>query len=150
MPRSKRLQPVLQLAELKAKQGLQAIAYMQKRVEQEQDKLNQLSACKTDYDSDNGSVNTSMNACFLKSYSDFSQSLSLALTQQSQQVATVEAQLHEVQQMWRRLDGRCRTLQKTQAKLVMEERALENKKAQKDLDEFVSQSAARSGSLRGH
>ena len=148
MDRSKRLKPVIQLAGLKSKQGLQAIAYMQKRLGEEQEKLAQLRACRDDYDSDNGSKNQTFNACFLKSYREFSQSLDLALVQQSQQVDTVQAQLHEVQGMWRKLDGRCRTLQKTQDKFVAEEQLVASKKEQKSLDEFVNQSAARA--VRSH
>jgi flagellar FliJ protein len=143
MDRSKRLKPVIQLAELKAKQGLQAIAYMQKRLGEEQEKLAQLKACKDDYNSDSGNDKQSINACFLKSFREFSQTLELALVQQSRQVEAVAAQLHEVQGMWRRLDGRSRTLQKTQVKFAAQERLLESKKEQKSLDEFVSQSAAR-------
>ncbi len=148
MYRSKRLQPVIQVAQLKAKQGLQAIAYMQKRLGEEQDKLAALRACRDDYDSDSGKGNQSMNACFLKSFREFSQSLEVALVQQSQQVDTVQAQLHEVQGMWRKLDGRCRTLQKTQVKFAAEEQLLQSKQEQKYLDEYISQQAARASAMR--
>lgn len=148
MDRSKRLKPVIQLAELKTKQGLQAIAYMQKRLGQEQDKLEQLRACREDYDS-NGEQKT-INACFLKSFREFSQSLEVALVQQSRQVEVVQAQLREVQGMWRKLDGRHRTLQKTQHKFAEQERLLESKKEQKALDEFVSQSTSRVAAQQAH
>ncbi len=150
MQRSKRLMPLIRMAELKSKQGMQAIAYMQKRLGEEQDKLVQLKACKNDYDSDSSSEIQTINAGFLKSFREFSQSLELALLQQSQHVETVEAQLHEVRGMWRKLDGRCRTLQKTQDKFATEKRLLESKQEQKHLDEFVSQSAARAAILRSH
>ncbi len=150
MQRSKRLMPLIRVAELKSQQGLQAIAYMQKRLSEEQDKLVQLRACKDDYDSGGSSDAQTINAGFLKSFREFSQSLELALLQQSQQVDTVAAQLQEVQGMWRKLDGRCRTLQKTQDKFASEERLLESKREQKILDEFVSQSAARAAILRSH
>jgi flagellar FliJ protein len=150
MDRSKRLKPVVQLAELKAKQGLQAIAYMQKRLGEEQEKLVQLRSCKDDYNLDGSSETQTINACFLKSFSEFSQSLEVALLQQSRQVDAVAAQLLEVQGMWRRLDGRCRTLKKTQDKFVAEERLLDSKKEQKSLDEFVSQAAARAANSRRH
>ncbi|MFT4862780.1 MAG: flagellar FliJ protein [Pseudohongiellaceae bacterium] len=150
MNRSKRLQPVIQVAQLKARQGLQAIAYMQKRLGEEQDKLAALRACRDDYASDNERENRTMNACFLKSFREFSQSLEVALVQQSTQVGTVQAQLHEVQGMWRKLDGRSRTLQKTQGRFAAEERLLESKQEQKYLDEFVSQQAARAAAVRSH
>jgi len=150
MNRSKRLKPVIQLAEIKANQGLQAIAYMQKRLAEEQEKLTALKACKDDYNSTNGNENQTINGCFLKSFRDFSQTLDVALTQQGQQVEAVQAQLHEVQGMWRKLDGRCRTLQKTQDKFAAEERVVESKKEQKSLDEFVSQAAARAATLARH
>ena len=75
MKRAKRLQPVINLAQLKSQQGLQAVAYMQKRVKEEQNKLAQLDVARNDYQFTGKRAKQSFNAYYLKSFRDFAQNL---------------------------------------------------------------------------
>lgn len=147
MKRAKRLQPVIDLAALKSQQGLQAIAYMQKRVQEEQDKLNQLSAARDEYQFSSGQKTQSFNAYYLKSYRDFASNLELAMQQQTGQIAAVEAQLLQVRKHWQVLDAKAKSLVKTQTKIAAQERQVLAVQEQKQQDEFVSQAFARSHSV---
>lgn len=147
MKRAKRLQPVIDLAELKSRQGLQAIAYMQKRVQEEQEKLAQLSACKDDYELSKNNKKQTFSSYYLKSFRDFSKNLELAMEQQSQQINAVEGQLQQVRQHWQTLDAKCKSLLKTQAKIAAEESKIESAREQKQQDEFVSQTFARTAAV---
>lgn len=144
MKRAKRLQPVIDLAQLKSKQGLQAVAYMQKRVLEEQEKLAQLSACRDDYHVTEKGGAQSINAYYLKSYRDFTGNLDLAMRQQTGQIATVENQLQQVRKHWQMLDGKHKSLVKTQANIVLQEDKKLAMQEQKQQDEHVSQAFARS------
>jgi flagellar export protein FliJ len=143
MKRSKRLQPVIDLARLKSRQGLQAVAYMQKRVKEEQDKLAQLDAARDDYQFTGKRAEQSFNAYYLKSFRDFAQNLELAMQQQTGQVAAVENQLQQVRKHWQILDAKYKSLVKTQAKIAADERQILVVQEQKQQDEFVSQGIAR-------
>jgi flagellar export protein FliJ len=143
MKRAKRLQPVIDLAQLKSKQGLQAVAYMQKRVQEEQDKFAQLSAAREEYQFNGSRTKQSFNAYYLKSYRDFANNLELAMQQQTDQIATVQAQLLQVRKHWLILDAKTKSLVKTQAKIALQERQVLAVQEQKQQDEFVSQGIAR-------
>lgn len=144
MKRAKRLQPVIDLAQLKSQQGLQAIAYMQKRVQEEQGKLAQLSAARDEYQFNGSREKQSFNAYYLKSYRDFASNLELAMQQQTGQIAAVEAQLLQVRKHWQILDAKAKSLMKTQAKIASQEMQVLAVQEQKQQDEFVSQGIARS------
>lgn len=143
MKRAKRLQPVIDLAQLKSRQGLQAVAYMQKRVKEEQDKLAQLSAARDEYQFNGSRAKQSFNAYDLKSYRDFANNLELAMQQQAGQIATVETQLQQVRKHWQVLDAKHKSLVKTQAKIATQESQVLAVQEQKQQDEFVSQGIAR-------
>lgn len=146
MSRSKRLQPVIDLAEQKSKAGLQAVAYMQKRIAEEEEKLAQLKNCRDEYRfSDNGKK-PSFNAYYLKSYADFTGNLELAMEQQTGQIATVKGQLAQVRKHWLLLDAKYKGLLKTQASIAVRERQDQAIKEQKQQDEFVTQAFSRSRS----
>lgn len=146
MSRSKRLQPVVDLAERKSKQGLQAVAYMQKRIAEEEEKLGQLKACRDEYRFSECGSKTTFNAYSLKSYADFTGNLELAMNQQTGQITTVKGQLQQVQAHWRELDAKHKSLLKTQAKLAVQEQRNQAIKEQKQQDEFVTQAFIRAQS----
>ncbi|MFK7864437.1 MAG: flagellar export protein FliJ [Pseudohongiellaceae bacterium] len=143
MKRSKRLQAVVDLAERKSEQGLQAVAYMQKRIAEEEDKLGQLQACRDEYRFSVTGSKTSFNAYSLKSYADFTGNLELAMRQQAGQIEAVKGQLMQVKAHWQQLDAKHKNLVKTQVKIAAQEQKIEALAEQKQQDEYVIQAFSR-------
>lgn len=146
MSRSKRLQPVIDLAEQKSKTGLQAVAYMQKRIVEEEEKLIQLKNCRDEYRFSENGKRPSFNAYYLKSYTDFTGNLELAMQQQVGQIAAVRGQLQQVRKHWLELDAKYKGLLKTQTSIAVQERQDQALNEQKQQDEFVTQSFSRARS----
>ena len=137
--RSKRLQPLLELARQKSRQGIQAIVYMQHRLEEEEEKLLQLKRCQQDYKFKNTTEKQSVNAISLRSLREFKANVELAILQQSRQLQTVKGQLQTVREQWRQLDARSQSLEKTQEKFRQEECRILDKNEQQEQEEFTRQ-----------
>jgi flagellar export protein FliJ len=142
MMRSKRLLPLVEIAQLKSRQGMQAVAYMQKRVEAEQEKLRQLLICAAEYrEAGKNKEKQTVNSQSLKSLRQFKENVALAIQQQSGQIKAVESQLEQVRVHWRSLDARSKSLEKTRSRLVTAENIAIDKIEQREMDERASQSA---------
>jgi len=138
MRRSQRLQPVLDLARQKSKQGMQAVAYMQQRLDEEKARLEQLKLCQQEnkYNSKN-ELKQIYTADFLRGIREFSANVELAIQQQSRQVETVREQLREVREQWRQLDARSQSLEKTQGKIRQDEIRQLDRQEQRDQEEVA-------------
>ena len=142
MKRSKRLQPILDIAKLKSRKGVQAVAYMRQKLEHEQGKLSQLMSCKEEYQTPKNSFKKqSFNSQTLKSLRQFKANVELAIQQQIRQVETVGAQFEQVKVHWRTLDARSQSLEKTQMRLINLENRQLDKLEQRELEEMVTQAS---------
>lgn len=150
MRRSQRLQPVLDLARQKSRQGMQAVAYMQQRLEEEQERLKQLQLCKRENININKNDNKQIfTAHSLRGLREFSANVELAVQQQTRQVETVQEQLRQVRAQWRQLDARSQSLEKTQQRFQQEEMRQLDRIEQREQEEFArQQSLASSGASR--
>lgn len=132
MKRSKRLDPVLAVARKRSKDGLQALAYVQAKLAEEQDRLEQLQRCRQEYKSDSESfANQPVNAQTLQSFRQFKHNVELAIEQQQRQIQTVEGQVSDVRNHWQKLDARSKSLEKTQMRIQAQESAAESRLEQK-------------------
>ncbi len=132
MKRSKRLNPVLAVARKRSKDGLQALAYVQAKLAEEQDRLEQLQRCRQEYSNDSESFsNQPVNAQTLQSFRQFKHNVELAIEQQQRQIQTVEGQVSEVRNHWQKLDARSKSLEKTQLRIQAQESEAESRLEQK-------------------
>ena len=148
MMHSKRLQPLLEIARLKSRQGMQAVAYVQNRLEAEKEKLRQLLICEAEYrEAGKNKEKQIVNAQSLKSLRQFKENVALAIQQQSGQIKAVESQLEQVREHWRVLDARSQSLGKTRSRLLAAENSRIDKMEQREMDESASQSARNKAGL---
>jgi len=140
MKRSQRLQVVVDLSLRKAQEGARALAFVQQRLQAEQQKLGQLEAYLVEYRE--GLLTQGrqgVSAQQFRIYNNFSGNVEKAIVQQGAQVATVSRQLEQVRSHWLTLDARHKGLEKLFEKLRAEERAAQDRLEQKAQDEAVSQ-----------
>jgi len=138
MKRSKRLDTVVNLAKRKLDEAGQALAFIQQKLGDEQNKLAQLEEYLQEYRAtikSAGSKGLSVQA--FRRYANFSENVAKAITQQSQQVSTVEQQIMQVRQHWQMLDARHKGLLKLKDKAIVAEAVLYERQQQKELDELA-------------
>ncbi|MDO8273134.1 MAG: flagellar export protein FliJ [Gammaproteobacteria bacterium] len=138
MKRSQRLAVVVTLAQRKADESARALAYIQQRLQADQQQLQQLEEYLVEYRT---SLQTQgqqgVSAQQFRVFVSFSQNVERAIEQQKQQVATVIRQVDQVRRHWQRLDARHKGLEKLHARLLTEESAAQERLAQKEQDEFA-------------
>ena len=140
MKRSQRIQVVVDLAQRKAQEGARALAFVQQRLQAEQQKLGQLETYLLEYREGllaQGRKGVSVQQ--FRIYNDFSGNVEKAIVQQGAQVATVTRQVEQVRRHWLTLDAKHKGLEKLLDKLRLEERAEQDRLEQKAQDEAVSQ-----------
>jgi len=140
MKRSLRIQVVVDLARRKAQEGARALAFVQQRLQAEQDKLGQLEAYLVEYREGllaQGRKGVSVQQ--FRIYNEFSGNVEKAIVQQSAQVATVNRQVEQVRRHWLTLDAKHKGLEKLLDKLRLEERAEQDRLEQKAQDEASTQ-----------
>jgi flagellar FliJ protein len=142
MDRTKRLQPVLRLADREVQKAARALALMQQRLQQEQGKLSQLQHYQQEYHElivRDGSAG--ITPARLHMISRFSSNLDHAMTQQGQQIALVQSQLDQVREHWRSKDLRYRQLEKMLERIRAEENARVARQEQRNHDEYARRQA---------
>jgi flagellar FliJ protein len=140
MKRSLRIQVVVDLARRKAQEGARALAFVQQRLQAEQDKLGQLEAYLVEYREGllaQGRKGVSVQQ--FRIYNEFSGNVEKAIVQQSAQVATVTRQVEQVRRHWLTLDAKHKGLEKLLDKLRLEERVEQDRLEQKAQDEASTQ-----------
>ncbi len=138
MKRSKRLQPVLKLADIKAKKGARAMAYILQKIKDEENKLEQLQQFQFEYRQKvQTQGQTGVSGQELRSYQDFIVNLDLAIAQQKQQIIVVQQQGDQIKQYWRTLDARHKGIEKVVKSAHQEEMAEAEKLQQREQDEFT-------------
>lgn len=142
MDRMQRLQPVLRLADREVQTAARALALMQQRLQQEQEKLRQLFDYQQEYhqlmvrDGRSG-----ISSSRLQMISRFSSNLDHAMTQQKQQIAIVQGQLDQVREHWRGKDMRYRQLHKMMERIGAQENARRARQEQRTHDEYARRQA---------
>ena len=138
MKRSQRLAVVVALAKRKTEEAARALAYIQQRLQADQQQQDQLEQYLLEY---RGALQTQgqqgVSAQQFRVFVDFSQNVERAIEQQKQQVATVMRQVEQIRRHWQKLDARQQGLEKLLARILVEESAAEDRIAQKEQDEFA-------------
>lgn len=138
MDRTQRLQPVLRLADREVQKAARALAFMQQRLQQEQEKLRQLQQYQKEYHElvvRDGSAGIS--SARLQMISRFSSNLDHAMTRQEQQIAIVQGQLDQVREHWRGKDLRFRQLEKMMERIREQDNARRARQEQRNHDEYA-------------
>lgn len=144
MRRSQRLDPVLAVARKRCRDGLQALAYVQNKLTEEQGRLEQLERARAEYRSDKESFsNQSVNVQTLQSFRQFKHNVEQAIEQQKRQIRAVQGQVSEVRSHWQQLDARSKSLEKTRQRLQSQEAAAESRRDDKNNEQLHAL-------LRGH
>lgn len=138
MKRSQRLAVVVTLAQRKVDESARALAYIQQRLQADQQQLQQLEEYLLEYRT---ALQTQgqqgVSAQQFRVFVSFSQNVEHAIEQQKQQVATVIRQVEQVRRHWQRLGARHKGLEKLHTRLLLEENAAQERVAQKEQDEFA-------------
>lgn len=138
MKRSKRLDTVIDLAKRKVDEAALALAFVQRKLGEEEGKLGQLEQYLTEY---RATIQSEGRKGFsvqeFRRYNDFSENVAKAITQQGAQVNTVKRQIEQVRRHWQMLDARHKGVLKLQDKALAEEYKAQERLEQKELDELA-------------
>lgn len=136
MRRSRRLQPILQIAGLEADQAARAMLYMEQKLAAETGKQNLLDQHLQEYRLQlQNAGKAGINAQSLRMHQQFLANIERAIAQQEQQIELVGQQLQQVRQIWLSRDIRRKSLEKMIEKLRLQEQHLLDRQEQKALDE---------------
>jgi len=134
--RSKRLQVVLDLAERKRKQADQLLAEAQNRVLQDQQTLEQLQQYSCEYANNFYAAGASgVSVSQLHTHQAFMHKLRQAIAQQKKAREINEEQLERVKTYWKSVYGNFKAIDSLVDKARDEERIVQEKTQQKQLDE---------------
>lgn len=144
MKRSKRLQPVLKLAELEVEKGVRALGFMQQKLDSEVARLSQLQLYQLECRENMQSAGKGgISAQELTIFNHFTQKVDVAIEQQQEQITLVTEQLEQIRGYWQSLDKRHRSLQKMIEKIQAEESRLQSRQEQRNHDEYARRSRAK-------
>lgn len=138
MKRSKRLETVVELARRKAEEAALALAFVQRKLGEEEQKLGQLEEYLSEY---RATIQSEGRKGFsvqqFRRYNDFSDNVAKAITQQTGQVNTVKHQIEQVRKHWQMLDARHKGVLKLRDKALTEEYVAQERLEQKEMDELA-------------
>ena len=138
MKKSKRLQPVQQLAEQRRKAAEQQLGKAQQQLLAEQQKLVQLQDYLDDYQKEllrTGQAGVSMEQ--LQRLQSFKQRLLDALAQQQQQIVFSQQFVEQAKQGWQVARGREQAMSSLISRTQNQEQQQEDKQLQKQIDELT-------------
>ncbi|WP_372832521.1 flagellar export protein FliJ [Pontibacterium sp.] len=134
--RSQRLKVVLDLAERKKKQADQLLAASRARVEKDKQQIAQLEAFLADYQRQYEEAGRQgFGIAKLEVYQSFIRKIATALAQQQNALRMNENELSAVERHWTQCYGQVVAMDKLVDKAQDQERKLEDKKLQQQLDE---------------
>lgn len=134
--RSQRLRVVLDLAERKKKQADQLLAASRARVEKDKQQILQLEAFLADYQRQyEDAGRQGFGIAKLEVYQSFIRKIATALNQQKNALRMNENELSAVERHWTQCYGQVVAMDKLVDKAQDQERKLEDKKLQQQLDE---------------
>ena len=136
MKRSKRLQVVLNQAEMKRKQADQLLADTQARIMKGVQTLEQLQQYYAEYANNfyaSGAAGVSVGQ--LDTHQAFMQKLRMAIDQQRRAVESDRQHLEKVREHWSQVYGRYKAIDSVVERAREDERRLDDKKQQQQIDE---------------
>ena len=138
MTRTKKLKPVVQHVENKEQNALQAVAFSQRQLEQQQLRLQQLIAYREDYASRHEQGKPVLyQANQLKEFNRFVHQLDDTIQQQEQLVALAAREVEFKRQAWKLTRSRSDAMHKVVDRLQQQERDQEQRTEQKTMDEIA-------------
>ncbi len=145
MKKSKRLQPVLRLAERNKKLAEKALGEAQQRELAEQAKLQQLRDYLVEYQQNaRAQQQQGVQVATLVRMQQFMSRLQVAIEQQAQQLALTRQMTEQAKKLWQTAHGRCQAMESLIDRSVSEELQAEEKQLQKAIDELTQLRSSRS------
>jgi flagellar FliJ protein len=141
MTRSKRLQPVQRITEAREKEAARVLGECQQQLHQLQQQLGELGRYREEYRNhyqQHGSAGFSAQK--LQQLQHFLTKLDQSIAQQHQVILHAEARCEEKKRLWFQARGRTQALDKVSEHYQEDERLQQNKREQKENDEFAQRS----------
>ena len=139
MTRSKRLAPVQRITEAKEKDAARALGDAQLQLQQLQQQLKELETYREEYRNHfQHSGRNGFSAQQLQQQQQFLSNIDLAIEQQHQTISNTEVLCEQKKQHWFDARGRTQALDKVAERYLDDERQVQNRREQKENDEFAS------------
>lgn len=144
MTRSKRLNPVLRVAEHREKDAARLLGQSQQRLQQHQARLRELISYRDEYNLKfQQTCSAGVDVKQLQEYRLFLSRLNDAIAQQQRVMANAERELEQARAAWLRTRTRSQALDKVRDRFIDAERQDAERREQADLDERSTQNAGR-------
>lgn len=138
MSRSKRLQPVQRITERREKEAARVLGEYQQQLQQLQQQLLELERYREEYRGHyQQSGRAGITAQRLLQLQQFLANIDQAIEQQQQAISHAELQCEEKKQLWFQARGRTQALEKVAERYSDDERQQQNRREQKENDEFA-------------
>lgn len=135
MKRSQRIQKLVELSQKKEDNVARLLARQQAKVEQEKQKLQQLEEYASQYESERNLLG--LSPYLVTNYQHFVSRLEQAVQQQKGAISQSEHQANQAQQQWLIARAKTKSMDLVKGKHAEQERILEDKLEQKQIDEFA-------------
>jgi len=134
MRRSSRINRLVKIAEAEERKLAKAIAASQRQLAEQQQRLGELNAYRLDY-AQSGASRSFTSAAQMKDFHAFIGRLDDALQSQKQIIRECETRLEQHRRRWQGKRQRVESLQKVGERLQSEERASDERNAQRVMDD---------------
>lgn len=144
MTRSKRMNPVLRVAEHREKDAARRLGQTQQRLRQQQDRLRELIGYRDEYNLKfQQTCGAGVDVKQLQEYRLFLSRLNDAIAQQQRVIVNAEREVEQARAGWLSTRTRSQALDKVRDRFVDAERQEAERREQADLDERSTQQAGR-------
>ncbi len=144
MSRSKRLQPVQRITEAREKDAARLLGECQQQLQQLQQQLQELEHYREEYRNHyQHSGRSGFSAQKLIQMQQFLANIDQAMVQQHQAIHQAEILCEEKKQLWFQARGKTQALDRVAERYQDDERQQENRREQKENDEFAQRSQSR-------
>ncbi|MBS1211512.1 MAG: flagellar export protein FliJ [Proteobacteria bacterium] len=148
MNRLKRIAPIVELAENKEKQAVQAYGIGQRKLDEARNALNSLRSFRENYAAlFSQSGNKGLSVRQLNEYRAFLAKINVAIAEQERVVQTAEGELQAAKRAWEDAHSHTLGMQRVVEKLQTEEAKREQKREQLEQDERAGRRGAGAKSL---
>lgn len=143
MTKSKRLKPIIKIAEEREQQAVREYLEVQKLHRERETRLTELVNYKEEYQSKFLATDSESRSVFqFNDYRAFLQRLDFTIGEQKKLVLASENELQIKREAWLKMREKAQALEKAADRFLSEELALQNKKEQKETDERAQRLAA--------
>lgn len=144
MTRSKRMNPVVKVAEHREKDAARRLGQTQERLQQQQARLQELVGYRDEYNLKfQQTCGAGVDVKQLQEYRMFLSRLNDAIAQQHRTIASAEREVEQARAGWLRTRSRSQALDKVRDRFIDAERRDAERREQADSDERSTQSAGR-------